>query len=247
MNTGMPAVLVELAFISNKDDEKLLSYPEEEKSIDVRLDSKSIRLDVYVNDDKGTVFNIEMQTTKDMEELVKRTRYYQAMIDIDLLEKGQDYEALNNTYIIFICTFEVFTGKRHKYTFRNMCAEDYGIELEDGTTKLFLSTKGEKDDVSMPLKNFLDYVDGHAPADELMKEIDTEVELSKSRDEWRREYMTLALEIEKEKKLSLEQGEIEGRVKSIKSLMKNMKLSAEAAMEAIGIPKEDFSKYITML
>ncbi|WP_297964710.1 Rpn family recombination-promoting nuclease/putative transposase [uncultured Anaerovibrio sp.] len=154
-------------------DIKDISYPEEEKSIDVRLDSKSIRLDVYVNDDKGTVFNIEMQTTKDMEELVKRTRYYQAMIDIDLLEKGQDYEALNNTYIIFICTFEVFTGKRHKYTFRNMCAEDKVIELEDGTTKLFLSTKGDKDDVSMPLKNFLDYVDGHAPADELMKEIDT--------------------------------------------------------------------------
>ena len=115
------------------------------------------------------------------------------------------------------------------------------------TTKLFLSIKGKVDDISKPLNYFLDYVYGHVPADELMKEIDTEVELSKSHDEWRREYMTFALEIEKEKKLSLEQGEIEGRVKSIKSLMKNMKLSAEAAMEAIGIPKEDFSKYITML
>ena len=201
-------------------DIKDISYPEEEKSIDVRLDSKSIRLDVYVNDDKGTVFNIEMQTTKDMEELVKRTRYYQAMIDIDLLEKGQDYEALNNTYIIFICTFEVFTGKRHKYTFRNMCAEDQGIELEDGTTKLFLSTKGEKNDVSVPLKNFLDYVDGHAPADELMKEIDTEVELSKSRDEWRREYMTLALEIEKEKKQSWEAGKAEMAEMNIIGMLK---------------------------
>lgn len=98
--------------ISVKD----ISYPEEEKSIDVRLDSKSIRLDVYVNDEKGSVFNIEMQTSKDMAELVKRTRYYQAMIDIDLLEKGRSYKALNNTYIIFICTFGVFTGNRHKYT-----------------------------------------------------------------------------------------------------------------------------------
>ena len=80
-----------------------------------------------------------------------------------------------------------------------------------------------------------------------MQEIDSEVNIAKNREEWRREYITLALEIEKEKKISLEQGEIEGRVKSIKSLMKNMKLSAEAAMEAIGIPKEDFSKYITML
>lgn len=68
-------------------DVKDISYPEEEKSINVRLDSKSIRLDVYVNDDKGSVYNIEMQTTRDMEELIKRTRYYQAMIDIDLLEK----------------------------------------------------------------------------------------------------------------------------------------------------------------
>ena len=55
-------------------DIKDISYPEEEKTIDIRLDSKSIRLDVYVNDDKGTVFNIEMQTSKDMNELVKRTR-----------------------------------------------------------------------------------------------------------------------------------------------------------------------------
>ena len=37
-------------------DIKDISYPEEEKSIDIRLDSKSIRMDVYVNDDKGTVF-----------------------------------------------------------------------------------------------------------------------------------------------------------------------------------------------
>ena len=56
-------------------DIKDISYPEEEKTIDVRLDSKSIRMDVYVNDDKGTIYNIEMQTSKDMEELVKRTRY----------------------------------------------------------------------------------------------------------------------------------------------------------------------------
>lgn len=95
-------------------DIKDISYPEEEKSINVRLDSKSIRLDVYVNDDKGTVFNIEMQTTKDMDELVKRARYYQGLIDIDNIEKGQNYSALHDTYIIFICTFGVFTGKRHK-------------------------------------------------------------------------------------------------------------------------------------
>jgi len=228
-------------------DIKDISYPEEEKSIDVRLDSKSIRMDVYVNDENGTVFNVEMQTSKNMEELSKRTRYYQAMIDIDLLEKGQDYDALNNTYIIFICTFDIFKGKRHKYTFSNLCEEDNGVKLNDGTTKMFLSTKGEKDDVSKALKNFLDYVDGHAPADELMKEIDTEVMTVKSCDEWRREYMTLELEIRKREKIEREKGRIEGKIELIKNLMKNMKLSAEAAMEAAGIPKKEFPKYMTML
>ena len=69
--------------------------------------------------------------------------------------------------------------------------------MNDGTTKLFLSTKGEADDVSKPLKMFLDYVDGKKPEDALMQEIDHEVYTVKHCDEWRRDYMTLALEMEK--------------------------------------------------
>ena len=67
--------------------------------------------------------------------------------------------------------------------------------LDDGTTKLFLSTKGTADDISKPLKYFLDYIDGKEPADELMQEIDNEVDTIKRCDEWRRDYMTLAFEM----------------------------------------------------
>ena len=55
------------------------------------------------------------------------------------------------------------------------------------TTKLFLSIKGQVDAISKPLNYFFDYVDGHAPADELMREIDYEVIIVKYREEWRRE------------------------------------------------------------
>ena len=142
------------------------------------------------------------------------------MIDIDLLEKGQSYDALNNTFIIFICSFEVFAGKLHKYTFKNICVENYGIDLADGTTKMFLSTKGAADDISRPLRIFLDYMDGHAPADDFTKEIDSEVAVAKNREEWRREYMTLALEIEKEKKLSKMEGKMEGKMEAAKEMLK---------------------------
>ena len=240
-------------------DIKDISYPEEEKSIDIRLDSKSIRMDVYVNDDKGTVFNIEMQTSKDMEELVKRTRYYQALIDIDLLEKGQSYSALNDTYIIFICTFGVFTGNRHKYSFKNLCIEEQGLSLDDGTTKLFLSTKGTADDISKPLKYFLDYIDGKEPADELMQEIDNEVDTIKRCDEWRRDYMTLAFEMDKKfaegkaeglaegKAEGLAEGKAEGKAEDVINLMETMNITTEQAMKALKIPDADFAKYLSLL
>ena len=48
-----------------------IEYPELQKSIKTDVDAKSIRLDVYVKDKKGTVYNIEMQTT-DTKELPKR-------------------------------------------------------------------------------------------------------------------------------------------------------------------------------
>ena len=66
-----------------------------------------------------------------------------------------------------------FTGKRHKYTFRNLCIEDNEVFIEWWYNKAILRTKGDADDVSMPLKIFLDYVDGKKSEDALMQEINT--------------------------------------------------------------------------
>ena len=57
-----------------------VEYPEEQKVIDIAKDSKSVRLDVYLKDEKGTVYNIEIQTTNSRN-IPKRTRFYQGMID----------------------------------------------------------------------------------------------------------------------------------------------------------------------
>ena len=52
-------------------------------------------------------YDIEMQNTRKYN-LRKRTRYYQGMIDLNILSKGSNYNALKETYIIFICTFDEF-------------------------------------------------------------------------------------------------------------------------------------------
>ncbi len=202
------AVLERLLDISIKD----IVYIQEEKTLDVSLETKSVRLDVYVNDDRGTVFNIEMQTSKDMEELVKRTRFYQSILDMYHLQKGQKYMTLNDSYIIFICTFPVFIGNRHKYTFKNVCMEEQDILLNDGATKLFLSTKGKMDDISKPLQRFLDYVDGHAASDELLREIESAVDEAKHCEAWREEYSMLSMDHYTYWKEGVAEGRAEGLV-----------------------------------
>lgn len=209
---------------------KDITYLEEEKSLHMNPDSKGVRLDVYVNDEDGTVFNVEMQTSKNMEELVKRVRYYQSIIDLHNIEKGQDYTELNDTYIIFICTFPVFTGELHKYTFKNICLENHNIELNDGTTKLFLSTKGTEDDISKPLQYFLDYVDGKSPADELVTEMDSVVDKVRHSKEWRLEYMTLEMELRRQRKEGKAEGIAEGKAEGKAEVVLGMledKLSLE--------------------
>ena len=99
---------------------KKVVVPTTQKTINVLFEGKGIRLDVYVNDDKGTVYNVEMQRGK-KKELAKRSRYYQGSIDLDLISSGGYYTELKKTYIIFICTFDPFNDKRHIYTFENRC------------------------------------------------------------------------------------------------------------------------------
>ena len=200
------AVLERLLDISIKD----IVYIHEEKNLDVRWDTKSVRLDVFVNDDKGTVFNIEMQTSKDMEELVKRTRFYQSILDMYHIQKGQKYTTLNDSYVIFICTFPVFTGNRHKYTFKNVCIEDHDIALNDGATKLFLSTKGTQNDVSKPLRGFLDYIDGQEATDDLLRAIEDAVHEVKHCEAWKEEYVMLSMDHYKYWKEGMAEGIAEG-------------------------------------
>jgi len=56
-----------------------IEYPELQKSIKEGAESRGIRLDVYIKDDKNIVYNVEMQAS-DSKELPKRSRYYQGMV-----------------------------------------------------------------------------------------------------------------------------------------------------------------------
>ena len=194
-----------------------IEYPETQKTIRPDIDAKSVRLDVYVADSNNTVYDIEMQVAMS-KELPKRTRYYQSLLDMQMIDKGESYKKLKPSYIIFICLFDQFGMGRHIYTFENTCREDKDIFLEDGTTKIFLSAKGTMEDVSPELKAFLDYVAGKKPADPFVDELEAAVKNARKNREWRHEYMTLLMRDRENREIGREEGIEIGIIKMVSSL-----------------------------
>ena len=191
-----------------------IEYPKSQEIIDLSADAKSVRLDVYVEDGKGTVYNIEMQTTSN-KNIPKRMRYYQGMIDLNILEKGEDYRSLKKSFVIFVCTFDLFGQGRHVYTFENRCVQDLKLPLSDDTVKIILNTKGILDDVSIEMKSLLDYIDGKEPEDDFTKELDDAVNEVRDNEKWRLEYMTLQMSYQEKYELGVQDGIELGREQGI--------------------------------
>jgi hypothetical protein len=107
------------------------------------------------------------------------------MIDLNILEKGNNYKDLKRSFAIFVCTFDVFGEGRHIYTFENRCVQNLDLGLGDDTTKIILNTKGTMDDVSPEMKRLLDYIDGKTPAADFTRELDDAVQSARNNEKWR--------------------------------------------------------------
>lgn len=195
---------------------KSINYPEREKTIDARIDSKGIRLDVYVEDELNRSFDIEIQLT-DNDDLAKRMRYYHSLIDLDKLHKGKSvkYKSLGESFVIFICTFDVFGFGYQLYDFEIVCKRNAEIKLNDLTHRIFLCTEGNDEEISDEVRNFLDYVAGRGIKSDFIKELDEAVQKIKESKEWRLSYMTYELALMERE----ERGREEERFALIKNLL----------------------------
>ena len=128
-----------------------------EKSIIHHPQYHGVRLDVYAKGDDNTRYNIEMQVLRNSN-LPKRSRYYHSQLDMDIISTGTDYKEIPDTYVIFICDFDLFGFGKYKYTFDMICTET-GEMLDDGARTIFLSTRWSDDsEVLEGLRKFLRYV-----------------------------------------------------------------------------------------
>ena len=227
-----------LEIILDVEIEKI-EYVEGQKVIDLMKETHGVRLDIYVKDGNNTVYNVEMQTT-DTKNLPKRSRYYQGIIDLNLLGTSSSYKNLNKSYIIFICTFDVFGKGRHIYTFENYCSQDKDICLGDESTKVFLNPYSDMNDVDEELSNFLRYLAGEAPADDFTKQLADEVTKAKENKEWRKEFMTLAMKIMEEREDAAQKAAQKASLEMLIILVKEGAITVEKAVEKAEMTEDEF-------
>lgn len=166
-----------------------LELAQSERSVKTDYNSHGVRLDVYTRGD-GRIFDVELQTA-DTDDLAKRARYYQGVIDVDNLPEGVLYRELKDTYIIFICLFDLFGRGLPVYTFENVCAEDSGVKLNDRAFKVFFNARECDRITDREARSFFKYLAGERADSDLTRRIDAGVARAKRNRDWKRSFMTL--------------------------------------------------------
>lgn len=99
--------------------------------------NRSVRLDVLATDSTGRKFNIEIQRA-DRGAGRKRARYNSSMMDANLLQKGEDFEQLPETYVVFITEHDVMAKGLPLYQVER-CILATGERFEDGAHIIYVN------------------------------------------------------------------------------------------------------------
>lgn len=173
-----------------EEDIRLLTDSQTEKEIRTMPWLRSIRVDVFSMDEARRIFNTESQK-ENTYSLLKRSRYYQSLIDGSLLKPGTtNFNLLNDTVMIMIAPFDLFGYGKYRYTFRMKCDEIDGLDLKDGAVRIFFNTRGNnREEVSQDLIELLDFMEnttqkaGERSKNEKIRRIQEQVHRIKSSEE----------------------------------------------------------------
>ena len=216
-----------------------------------KVGKRAIRLDAWAKSTDHRQFNMEMQNNTENDDVRKRSRYYQSMLDTPILKSGKEtrYKNLPSTVIIFITQEDIFGKDLEKYTFTERCKEIEDLELEDGTTKIFLNMASKNG--SQELISLLQYMKDTRienpnilVKDSRILELDDIVQEVKASEEWEAVKMNI-LEIGIEK--GTERGTAKQLVISVENVAANLKVSIEEACRITGTSVEEFEHAKTII
>ena len=224
--------------------------PQTEKEQRTHPLNRYVRLDVWAMDEEERIYNTEVQK-EDTGNLPKRSRFYQALIDSNLLKPGEvGFQRLNPVYIILICPFDLFGYGLYRYTFQMQCKEVPGLSLQDGAIRIFLNTRGQHaEGVQKELIELLRYMEhtteevSASCASERIHNIQKRIHAIKSSEKIGVKYMQAweekILEQEKAREEGHASGLREGLIQKLKEQVEKKVQKGYAAEEIAEMLEED--------
>ena len=106
-----------LSIIMDETDLRLRKIHVEEVVLN-RQGHRAIRLDAWAEDEKNRQFSTEMQNDTSSDDVRRRARFYQGLLDTPLLKSGKKtrYRQLPSTVVTFITQEDIFERDLARYT-----------------------------------------------------------------------------------------------------------------------------------
>ena len=233
-------------------------YLEAQKEVNLFPQTKGIRMDVYLEGD-DEIYNIEMQTGH-KHNLVKRMRYYHSAIDVDSLLRGNPYDQLKKSYVIFICNFDLCGDGFPVYESQTIWKQN-GRKIGDEQIKVVYNTSAFEKAQDPRLRALLQYLSTATVTDEarpiadkvaafkrlfpdgrphMKYELDLYDKWNEGRTEGLKEGIEQGIEIGEERGIA--KGREEGAIQTAITLLQFGDYSIEKIAECTKLPIETIEK-----
>ena len=215
------------------------------------IKGRTVIMDMYIVDEKGRYINVEIQRD-DRQAIAKRAGYHEGLLKTNITSKQTKWKDISETYVIFITENDVLLGGLPIYHIERVIQEN-GERFEDGAHIIYVNGRNEEETRLGRLMHDMRCTE----VEEMYYEELREEARYYKEDEGGIEKMCKLFEeveqrgIETGKREGMLLGQQKGiemtRIASIQSLMKNLNLSIEEAMEALSIPTHDYEQYINLI
>ncbi len=229
----IPCTELLLRIILNKSD--LVVKEVHSQHVLKNLQGRSARLDVFASDSTGKVFNIEVQRS-DRGALAKRARYNAALIDANITEPGDEYQALNECYVIFITENDVIGVGFPIYHAERMILE-IGKPFGDEQHILYVNAQIRDETELGRLMHDMWCIEAEDMHYGVLAE---RVRYFKEDKEG---VATMCRAMEEMRNDAMFKTKVEDIIK----IMKNFNVSAQEAMKALEIPESEHARYIAAI
>ena len=114
----IPLVQHVLRILTGKDDLEIVSI-ETQADMKRLVGARSLCLDAFGTDSTGKKYDLEIQRA-DKGAGAHRARYHSSVMDVENLDAGEEFEALPDTYTIFITENDIFARGKAFYPIERM-------------------------------------------------------------------------------------------------------------------------------